>query len=116
MPHLLMSNEPGSSTPQSKPSKPSSDSDAQVLEFRRPGGKESNPSRTIHELGEDEQDLGPLRGQVTEIINAILAGTGPEEVEVREKLRRHVAKHPGQPEKALLKHLLNLSVQQEESA
>jgi hypothetical protein len=111
MPHLLKSNELSSSTPPSIPS-----ADAQVLEFRRPGETQRTPSRTTHQLGEAEQDLGPLRGQVTEIINAILAETGPEEVEVREKLRRHVANHPGRPEKALLKHLLNLSVQPDESA
>ncbi|QCB98644.1 hypothetical protein E5206_18460 [Arthrobacter sp. PAMC25564] len=113
MQHSLMSNEPSSSAPLSKPS---SDSDAQVLEFRRPRGLERTPSLSLDQLGADEQDLGPLRGQVTEIIDAILAETGPEEAEVRDNLRRQVANHPGQPEKALLKHLLNLSAQQEETA
>jgi hypothetical protein len=103
MPHLLKSNELGPSTPPPMPS-----TDAQVLEFR-PRRKERTPSRTTQQVGETEQDLSPLRGQVTEIIDAILAETGPEEAEVREKLRRHVANHPGRPEKALLKHLLNLS-------
>jgi uncharacterized protein (DUF2342 family) len=104
MPHLLKSNELSSSTPSPLPS-----TDAQVLEFRRPRRKERTSSQTSQQLGEAEQDLSPLRGQVTEIIDAILAETGPEEAEVREKLRRHVANHPGRPEKALLKHLLNLS-------
>ena len=113
MPHSLMSNEPSSSAP---PSTPSSASDAQVLEFRRPRGMERTQARTLDQLGADEQDLDPLRGQVTDIIDAILAETGPEEAEVRDNLRRHVANHPGQPEKALLNHLLNLSVQQEETA
>ncbi|WP_427004615.1 hypothetical protein [Pseudarthrobacter sp. H2] len=104
MPHLLKSNELSSSTPPPIPS-----ADAQVLEFRRPRGKEHTPSRTSPQFREAGQDLGPLRGQVTEIIDSILAETGPDEAEVRENLRRHVADHPGRPEKALLKHLLNVS-------
>lgn len=83
--------------------------DAKVLEFRRPTHKEHMPSGASQEWGEAEQDLSPLRLQVTEIIDAILAETGPEEADVREQLRRLVASHPGCPEKALLKHLLNLS-------
>ena len=109
MQHLLKSNEPDSS-----PSTPSTG--ARVLEFRRPADRRRNQSRALDELGETEQDLDPLRGQVTEIITAILAETGPAEAEVREKLRRHVDNHPGHPEKALLKHLLNLSDQPDESA
>jgi hypothetical protein len=104
MPHLLKSNELSSSTPPPMPS-----ADAQILEFRRPRAKERVPSRTSPQLREAEQDLGPLRGQVAEIIDSILAETGPDEAEVRENLRRHVANHPGRPEKALLKHLLNVS-------
>ena len=104
MPHLLKSNELSSSTPPSIPS-----ADAQVLEFRRPGGKERTRSTAFPQLREAEQDLGPLRGQVIDIIDSILAETGPDEAEVRENLRRHVAIHPGRPEKALLKHLLNVS-------
>jgi hypothetical protein len=34
---------------------------------------------------------------------------------VREKLRQHVAKNPGQPERALLRHLLCLSVREDEA-
>lgn len=102
MPHLLKSNELSSSTPPSIPP-----TDAQVLEFRRPGGKQHTRSTTSPP--EAGQDLGPLRMQVIEIIDTILAETGPDEAEVRENLRRHVASHPGRPEKALLKHLLNVS-------
>ena len=104
MPHLLRSNEPSPFTPP-----PATPTDAKILEFRRPRRKERSPLLGSQEWGGGEADLKPLRGQVTEIIDAILAETGPEEAEVREQLRRHVASHPDHPEKALLKHLLNLS-------
>lgn len=104
MPHLLKSNELSPFIPPPVPS-----TDAQVLEFRRPRRAERSPSQASREWGESERDLNPLRGQVTEIIDAILTGTGPEEAEVREQLRRHVTTHPDCPEKALLKHLLGLS-------
>ena len=42
--------------------------------------------------------------------------TKPEEAEVREKLRWHVANNPGQPEKALLEHLLTVAVRQDDPA
>lgn len=110
MPHLEKSNDPGSFPPPPRPP-----TDAQVLQFRRSKHKKRSPSRTSRIAqasrkwtGTDE-DLTPLRKQVAEIIDAILAGTGPEEFEVREQLRRLVATHPGRPEKALLKHLLRLS-------
>lgn len=104
MPHLLKSNEPSPFTPP-----PTTSMDAKVLEFRRPARKESFHSPDSHEWSGAEDDISPLRGQVSEIIDAILAETGPEEAEVRAQLRRHVANHPGHPEKALLKHLLNLT-------
>jgi hypothetical protein len=52
---------------------------------------------------------------VSAIIDAILAESKPEEAHVRKKLRWHVANNPGQPEKALLSHLLSVSVEQEAS-
>lgn len=113
MPHLVKSNDPSSFPPPPRPP-----TDAQVLQFRRLKHKKRSPSRTSHTLrttrtsrewARAHEDLAPLRRQVTEIIDAILAGTGPAEYEVREQLRRLVASHPGRPEKALLKHLLRLS-------
>lgn len=104
MPHLLKSNEPSPFTPP-----PTTSTDAKILEFRRPRRKGRSTSPGPQEWDAGESDLTPLRGQVTEIIEAILAETGPEEAVVRDQLRRHVANHPGHPEKALLKHLLNLS-------
>lgn len=111
MPHSLMSNElldtatpPSTSSPNSR-----------LLEFQRPGDDEHHAFRTVRQIREAE-DLEPLRRQVASIIDAILADTKPEEAQVREKLRWHVANNPGQPEKALLKHLLNMPVRQDESA
>jgi hypothetical protein len=60
--------------------------------------------------------LEPLRRQSASIISEVMAGTNPEEEQVREQLRWHVANNPGQPEKALLDHLLAVGVRQDESA
>ncbi|WP_200946090.1 hypothetical protein [Arthrobacter sp. Soil764] len=43
-----------------------------------------------------------------EIIDEILNDAGPGGADVRESLRRHVANNPGQPEKALLMHMLTV--------
>lgn len=48
-----------------------------------------------------------LRLQVLGIISGILGGTRPELEGIREGLRRHVVEHPGDPETALLHHLLD---------
>jgi len=58
---------------------------------------------------ESHEDLEALRRQVSAIIDTILAESKPDEAPVREKLRRHVADNPGEPEKALLSHLLTVS-------
>jgi hypothetical protein len=84
-----------------------------MLQFQHPGEDEPPALRTTRRIPRTAQDLEPLRRQASSIIEAILADTGPEEAEVREKLRRHVAKNPGQPEKALLRHLLCLSVRED---
>jgi hypothetical protein len=97
MPHLLRSTTSPRTT--ARPSKSSPD-------FR--------PQEYRHSP-EIDPDLEPLRRQVSAIIDAILADTKPEEAHVREKLRWHVANNPGQPEKALLSHLLSVSVEQEAS-
>jgi hypothetical protein len=52
---------------------------------------------------------------VSTIIDAILADNAPDEAEVREKLRLHVARNPGRPEKALLGHLISMSDRQDEA-
>ena len=62
---------------------------------------------------EVDHDPEPLRVQVSAILDAILSDTKTEEAHVRERLRRHVANNPGQPEKALLKHLMSVSAEQD---
>jgi EAL domain-containing protein (putative c-di-GMP-specific phosphodiesterase class I) len=47
-----------------------------------------------------------VREQAFEIIDAVLAGTDPEGAAARERLREHVAAHPGNPEAALHEHLV----------
>ena len=47
-----------------------------------------------------------MREQAYEIIAAVLAGTDPEGAEARDRLREHVAAHPGNPEAALQEHLV----------
>ncbi|MFE5835252.1 EAL domain-containing protein [Arthrobacter sp. NPDC056493] len=57
--------------------------------------------------GEDSgSDIPLVREQAYEIIDAVLAGTDPEGAEVRDRLREHVAAHPGNPEAALHEHLV----------
>lgn len=83
----------------------------------------SGPSRTSPDYRSQEHrrstevdhGLEPLRQQVSAIIDAILSDTKPEEAHVREKLRQHIKNNPGQPEKALLCHLLAVSVDQDAS-
>lgn len=98
MPHLLMSIESLRTAASRSRSSPVS----RIQNFRRPA--------------DVDPDLESLRRQVSAIIDAILADTKPEEAEVREKLRWHVAENPGQPETALLSHLLSMSVRQDTSA
>jgi hypothetical protein len=97
MSQQLMSD--GSLTPDPPDTRPSSV--AQLHDYRRTKGVRS--------------DLEPLRKQVSEIIDAILAGKSPDEAELREQLRRHVVQHPGRPEKALLGHLISVSDRQNEA-
>jgi len=86
-----------------------------VVPFRR-------PSHTTHravrprQLRATDPSLEPLRRQSRSIIAEVLADTNPDEGQVREQLRWHVENNPGQPEKALLDHLLTVAVHQEESA
>ena len=46
-----------------------------------------------------------LRWQAQEIIDELLSGTEPAEELARARLRRCVARNPGQPERALLEQL-----------
>lgn len=82
------------------------------------GPSKTSPGHRPQEHGrspEVDHDLEPLRRQVSAIIDAILSDTKPEEAHVREKLRQHINNNPGQPEKALLCHLLAVSLEQDAS-
>ncbi|WP_104140959.1 hypothetical protein [Arthrobacter sp. ZGTC131] len=61
-----------------------------------------SPSALFAALGVTEKTV--MRHQVAEVILDILGATGPES-EVRLRLLRHLAAHPGCPEQALLCHL-----------
>ena len=61
-----------------------------------------SPSAFFAALGVTEKTV--MRHQVVELILDILAATGPES-EIRLRLLRHLAAHPGCPEQALLCHL-----------
>ncbi|MDP9983484.1 hypothetical protein J2W14_002905 [Pseudarthrobacter oxydans] len=98
MPHLLRS----TTSPATRPSKSSPES-------RPPEHRRSPEADRAHHI---DPDLGPLRRQVSAIIDAILSDTTPDEAQVRERLSWHVANNPGQPEKALLGHLLSVSEEQ----
>jgi hypothetical protein len=58
-------------------------------------------------VSEDPSTL-PIQLQAREIIDEILSSPVPDEADIRASLRRHVANHPGQPEKALLIHMLTV--------
>lgn len=49
-----------------------------------------------------------IRHQATRIIDTVLADTAPENGRVRDLLRQQIAAYPGQPERALMEHLLAL--------
>jgi len=116
MPHLLMSNDQPETAVAPTDSSPTDSSpvvsDPTVLPFRRVGHPRLRGVRPRQFRGANP-DLEPLRRQAASIIDEVLAGTNPEEADVREKLQWHVANNPGQPEKALLEHLRTVADQQE---
>lgn len=65
----------------------------------------------IHAVGGPARgrvNLEPIRHQSWEIINAILLDTDPEGSEIRNQLRRCLSKNQGNPERALLMHLMSM--------
>jgi 5S rRNA maturation endonuclease (ribonuclease M5) len=65
----------------------------------------------IHAVGgpvSGRVNLEPIRHQSWEIINAILADTDPGGSEIRVQLRRCLSKNQGNPERALLMHLMSM--------
>jgi hypothetical protein len=53
------------------------------------------------------EELDALRRQATDIIDSILAETGPEGSEIRDRLRRCLSRNRSHPERALLQHLMS---------
>lgn len=53
----------------------------------------------------------PIGAQAVEIITSILEDASPGLAEVKLRLRRCLADHPGRPEQALLAHLMETSSQ-----
>lgn len=49
-----------------------------------------------------------IRRQAAAIIDAVLSAPAPEGAGIRERLREHLAAHPGRPETALAEHLMAL--------
>lgn len=125
MPHLMIPNE---ALDAPRPSAVEADFTAKILPFRhREATKrhlEPTASRDLLHRTEQlrleqnrvEQDLEPLRRQVTLIIEEILAEDGLASEPVRERLRFHVERNPGAPERALLKHLLSAPMTESPSA
>ena len=65
----------------------------------------------IHAVGgpvSGRVNLEPIRHQSWEIINAILMDTDPEGSEIRNQLRRCLNENQGNPERALLMHLMSM--------
>jgi hypothetical protein len=56
----------------------------------------------------EEVALLELQLQALEIIEDILSGTDPAEAAARESLQRQVDRNPGQPQRALLVHMLTI--------
>ncbi|MEJ1177885.1 hypothetical protein ACFC25_06145 [Pseudarthrobacter sp. NPDC055928] len=74
---------------------------------------QSVPADPEHWLDEDFNPaeirrfaIESLRWQAQEIIDEVLCGKSPGEEMARARLRRCVARHPGEPEQALLEQLM----------
>jgi hypothetical protein len=73
------------------------------------GSRQTRPG--IHAVGGPiygHVNLEPIRHQSWEIINAILLDTNPEGSEIRNQLRRCLSRNQGNPERALLMHLMSM--------
>lgn len=70
---------------------------------------ESGNSPSERERTPDPRDrtVVALHRQALEIIEEVLSGTSPEQAGVRARLRIHVARNSGAPERALLEHLMS---------
>lgn|SRR5690349_7454303 len=74
-------------------------------------GKSRKTRSGIHADGgpaRGRMNLEPIRHQSWEIINSILMGTDPDGSEIRNQLRRCLSENRGNPERALLMHLMSM--------
>lgn len=71
------------------------------------GEVESQFRLLTHHIVEDY--ITPIGWQAHEIIASILEDPSPDLAEVKERLARCLAEHPGSPELALLAHLMQTS-------
>lgn len=66
----------------------------------QPEGPASAAARPVQGAG--------IRRQVSDIIAAVLSDPSPDQAQVRDQLRKHLADHPDNPERALVDHLTEL--------
>ena len=74
-------------------------------------GGTRRPRPGIHAVGgpvSGRVNLEPIRHQSWEIINAILLDTNPDGCEIRNQLRHCLSRNQGNPERALLMHLMSM--------
>jgi EAL domain-containing protein (putative c-di-GMP-specific phosphodiesterase class I) len=64
------------------------------------------PRRSARAPQDSDQNRPTMRSQAQQIIELVLADPAPQGKEARERLRDSVAAHPGNPERALLEHLM----------
>lgn len=61
-----------------------------------------------HRAAAKVKDLEPIRRQSLDIINEILTGSDAEGTDIRNQLRRCLDSNRGNPERALLMHLMSM--------
>ena len=69
---------------------------------------EEGDTRDLVSDAEQAASADGIRHQAARIIDAVLADTAPDHDRARELLRQQIAAHPGNPERALMEHLLAL--------
>lgn len=77
--------------------------------FRKPPAQNRVRSRGGADSPPHDVEATTLRRQVLELINDILTDTAPEGEWARTQLRDLLGAHPGEPERALLQHLMSVT-------
>jgi hypothetical protein len=73
-----------------------------------PGRPEEQDPYDLESSAKHAASAAGIRHQAVRIIDAVLADTAPEHDRARELLRQQIAAHPGNPERALMEHLVAL--------